>query len=174
MHRRLLIACAIVALVVPAAVANAAHDSGWVVAGSATVDHGGGVVSEWTVNAVGSPAGRTATGTFRVHIYGADFDIDLSAAVDCLDVVDSTAYLSGVITGSNRSDIPAGTTFFTSMVDGSATATPDVVGPTYLSPGFTCLNPVSPEFAVTSGGVTILSCSKLKASGKCKVDAAGD
>jgi hypothetical protein len=154
-------------LLVPVSVANAKSEPVYVVSGDALVDFGNETY-EWAADVVGDPSSLTATGTFRQHIVGEGLDIDLTGSVDCLNVVGSTAHLSGIITASNRADIPVGTPFQTSVTDGSSTGTADILGPVYLNPGFTCSTPTAQEFVVTSGDVEVLRCEKLKSSGKCK------
>jgi hypothetical protein len=168
MHRRSFVLVALLILLVPVAAADAKSAPAYVVSGDALVDFAGVETVEWVADVTGDPATLTATGSFRQHIVAEGLDIDLTGSVDCLNVVGSTAYLSGVITASNREDIAVGTPFYTSVTDGSSTGAVDIVGPNYLNPGLTCSSTVAPEFVVTSGDLSILACSKLKNSGKCK------
>lgn len=161
-------ACVLIAFALPISAASAKGESAYVVSGEASLSFQGGEVVEWAVAVAGDPATTEATGTFSLHEFGPDFDLRLVGAVDCLTVAGSTAYFSGVLTESNRADIPVGTPFYSAITDGGATG-PDVVAPMYLNPGVTCSPPsFQPEFVVTSGDFQIRFCDKFKENGKCK------
>ena len=168
MRLRRLVVCSMVAVALPVSAAAAKGEAAYVVSGEAIVDHGGGVMSERTVSVIGDPSTTDVVGTYRFRVYGPDFDIQLAGSVDCLTVVGNTAYISGVLTESNRPDIPVGTPFYSALSDGGPAGV-DVVAPIYLNPGVTCSPPsFQPEFVVTSGDLTILFCDKFKEGGKCK------
>jgi hypothetical protein len=160
---------AVIAIALPTSVASAKNEPGYLVAGEAIVAFEGGQIAEWSVDVAGSPDSTAAIGTLEFHTFSPDLDIRLVGAVDCLSVVGSTAYFSGVLTESNRADIAVGTPFYSAVTDGGP-AGADMMAPIYLNPGVTCSPPsFQPEFVATSGDLTIQFCEKLKQNGKCKV-----
>lgn len=168
MSFRRFFACALIAIALPTAAASAKGEPAYVVTGEASISFQGGEVVEWAVAVAGDPATTEAVGTFSLHDFSPNFDFLLVGAVDCLTLVGNTAYVSGVLTESNRADVPVGTLFYSAITDGGD-AGPDVVAPMYLNPGVTCSPPsFQPEFVVTSGDFQIRFCDKAKENGKCK------
>jgi hypothetical protein len=170
--RRFVCTVAVLALAIPVSLAEAkAKEPVNFVYGDATVDFPlyGETVQD-TFDVTGNALTFAASGFYRQHVLAVGLDIDITGQVDCLSVVGNTAYLNGVLTESNRQDIPVGTPFYTSMTDTSPDGSGDIVGATYLNPGFTCAVSIPPEFVITSGNVVIQHCDWINGSGKCKTE----
>jgi len=173
--RRFLFTVAVLALAIPASLAEAkSKEPVNLVSGDATVEFPlyGETVHD-TFDVTGSGLTFAASGFYRQHVLAEGLDIDLTGQVDCLNVVGNSAYMSGTLTASNRPDIPVGTPFYTSMTDTSSDGSGDLVGATYLNPGFTCVVSIPPEFVITSGNVMIQHCDWISGSGKCKTEDEG-
>jgi hypothetical protein len=164
---RFLFALAVLAFAMPASLAQAKAETISHVYGDATVAFPDVTIHD-TFDVRGNPQTFVASGFYRQHVFGEGFDIDFTGTVDCLNVVGNTAYLSGILTASNRPDIAVGSPFYTSMTDASPDGTGDMVGGTYLNSPYTCLSIIPPEFLVTSGNVVIQQCDRINGSDKCK------
>jgi hypothetical protein len=175
--RRFLCMVAVLALAIPASLAEAKSKEPVNFAyGDATVVFPlYGETFHATFDVTGNPLTFAASGLYRQHVFGEGFDFDITGDVDCLRLVGgNTAYMSGIITESNRADIPVGTPFFTDVTDTSPDGSGDELGRTYLNPGFTCATILPPGFltgfVITSGNVVVQHCDWINGSGKCKTE----
>jgi hypothetical protein len=163
--RRILPLVAVVAIGLAAPVADAKQTPVNHVYGSTIVDFPGETVSD-TFDVSGPALTTSASGLFRRHIVADGLDIDVTGAINCLNVVGNTAYLSGSVVASNREDIPIGAPFYTVVVDVSPDGTGDMVGPVYFT-GLTCADVQPAEFTITTGNVVVEQCGMITAEGEC-------
>jgi hypothetical protein len=115
-----------------------------------------GGLQTYSFNAIQSQDG-TVSGHLVLKSRGQD--TRFFAEIDCLNMFDNMAVMSGVVTQSNNPSFPAGFVAIFTVVDNGEGATdpPDLVSDVaVLPPEFDCFNFISsPDFVVEEGNVKV-------------------